>query len=101
MKNNSVQEYSGKDWNKAIVWSLPHQTKKDRSPTGDWNVPTREEEAKFHYWMIGISLFLMLLFLPYALAIDISTFQPGDVSLFTIVENDSSYYINFTEAFYS
>ena len=76
--------------------------KMDRFPTGDWNIPTREEEAKMHYWIMGVAFFLMLVFIPYALAsIDFSTWKPGDVSSFTVTEDDNTYYLEIDEAVYT
>lgn len=92
MINNSVEGYT-EDWDK-------HPAKKDRSPTRDWNVPTREEEQKMHYWIIGIAFFLMLVFIPYALALDMDTFQPGDVSSFSVYTDNHTMYLEFNASTY-
>jgi hypothetical protein len=68
-----------------------------RLPTGDWNVPTREEEAKMHYWILGIFfvVFSLALVVPLVLgAISYDSFKPGDVSNFTLYENNDSFYID-------
>ena len=83
MKNNSVEGYSGKDW----------------------NVPTREDEAKMHYWILGIFFVVLSLvwIIPYVVAIgtEIDTFLPGNVSSVNIYNNNDSFYMNIPEAIYS
>lgn len=74
-----------------------------RLPTGDWNIPTREDEAKMHYWILGIFFVVLSLafIVPYVLAgTTINNFLPGEVSSFYVTDNNDSFYFEVPEAVY-